>query len=209
MPIDKMMKEINKNPALTGALGGAAGGVLVGALAKNKTARKVLKSGGLMAVGALGWQALQSFRGGNPESAAADQQLGQLAEKDFDLVEAETGNESVQLVIQTMIAAAYADGHFDDSEKQRIWKYALDQELGAEALASLANEINHPKSVYELAAQATCMEQKIEVYAAASMLMEAEDEAGKRFLSELEGALSLPEGLASALQAQTRQAAAA
>lgn len=51
MPIDKIMQTVNANPGLKGALGGAAGGALVSAMLGNKTARKVAKTGGLMALG--------------------------------------------------------------------------------------------------------------------------------------------------------------
>ena len=72
MPIDKLVKGISGNTAVTGALSGAAGGALVSALTGNKSAKKLLKAGGLVAVGGLAWQAYQSYQSSPPPGDVED-----------------------------------------------------------------------------------------------------------------------------------------
>jgi len=197
MPIDKIMQTVNSNPGLKGALGGAAGGALVSAMLGNKTARKVAKTGGLMALGGLAWQAYKSYQDSTPESAP------QLQKEAFDL-DPEVSAEEVDLVVKAMIAAAHADGQLDDTERHRIWDHALKSGFSTSQLEALSQEINHPVGIAQLAVMANGMEQKIEVYTASRLLIAEGHERGDAYLRGLADALGLPRGLVLALNHETR-----
>jgi uncharacterized membrane protein YebE (DUF533 family) len=57
-------KLLSNNSPLTGLLGGAAGGALITAFANKKSARKLLKAGGLVALGGVAWHAYRSYKDG-------------------------------------------------------------------------------------------------------------------------------------------------
>lgn len=71
MPIDKLLSGISSNPALSGALGGAASGALVTAMLDKKSAKTLVKAGGLVAVGGLAWSAYQSYKNGQSTAEPA------------------------------------------------------------------------------------------------------------------------------------------
>ncbi len=201
MPIDKIMKTVNENPGLKGALGGAAGGALVTAMMGNKTARKVAKTGGLMALGGLAWQAYRSYQESNPEAAP------ELSEQSFEL-DAESSANEIDLIVRAMIAAAHADGQLDDEERTKIWDHALKSEFSTSQLEALSQEINHPVGVAQLAVMAQGMEQKLEVYTASKLVIGDEQEGGAVYLRDLAEALALPRGLILALNQETKDQSA-
>ena len=201
MPIDKIMKTVNENPGLKGALGGAAGGALVTAMMGNKTARKVAKTGGLMALGGLAWQAYRSYQESNPEAAP------ELSEQSFEL-DAESSANEIDLIVRAMIAAAHADGQLDDEERTKIWDHALKSEFSTSQLEALSQEINHPLGVAQLAVMTQGMEQKLEVYTASKLVIGDEQESGAVYLRDLAEALALPRGLILALNQETKDQSA-
>lgn len=201
MPIDKIMKTVNENPGLKGALGGAAGGALVTAMMGNKTARKVAKTGGLMALGGLAWQAYRNYQESNPEAAP------ELSEQSFEL-DAESSANEIDLIVRAMIAAAHADGQLDDEERTKIWDHALKSEFSTSQLEALSQEINHPVGVAQLAVMAQGMEQKLEVYTASKLVIGEEQEGGAVYLRDLAEALALPRGLILALNQETKDQSA-
>ena len=67
MAINELLSGMKGNGALNGALGGVAGGALVSAFTNKKSARTLLKTGGLLAVGGVAWQAYSSYRNGQQQ----------------------------------------------------------------------------------------------------------------------------------------------
>lgn len=201
MPIDKIMQTVNANPGLKGAMGGAAGGALVSAMLGNKTARKVAKTGGLMALGGLAWQAYRSYQDSTTQNSP--DQVQELPKEAFDL-NPESASEDIDLVVRAMIAAAHADGQLDDNERHRIWDHALTSGFSTSQLEALSQEINHPVGIAQLAVMANGLEQKIEIYTASRLLINEEHERGAVYLRGLADALGLPRGLVLALNDETR-----
>ena len=201
MALDKFISGLTNNSALTGALSGAAGGALVSAFTNKKSAKKLLKAGGLVAVGGLAYKAYQSYRAG--QSAESSQPLPEIPQTQFEaLVAQDAPAHSTALVLQSMISAAHADNHLTDTEQQQIWQQALSLNLPAADLAALSEQLQHPATVTELAAAADSMELKIEMYTAAAVVIDESCEAGRQHLAEFATALALPPQLASALHAQ-------
>lgn len=219
MPIDKILKTANANPAISGALGGAAGGALVSAFTNKKSARKLLKAGGLVALGGVAWSAYQKYQERGqatgeaiPEAAApaalpateapaalpaTPAPAAEMSEQAFVQQAAEENTAS--LILQAMVSAGYADGHLSESERSQIWQKALEEDLSSAALEDLQSMLAAPQPVEVLAAQADDMKTRIEVYTASRLAIDADCEAGAAHLEQLAAAMQMPPGLIAAL----------
>ncbi len=211
MPLDKILGSVKDNPAITGALSGAAGGALVSAFTRKKTARKLLKAGGLLAVGGVAWKAYQAYQS---NQASAPVQPGQaepleIGQESFDAAVDTTAPDttSAALVVQAMIAAAHADEHLTSSEQTQIWQKAIDAGLPRSDLATLSEQLSQPMPVEYFAATADDMATRIDVYAASLLVIDETCDAGRAHLETLAAQLALPAPLVAALhQAQSEEA---
>jgi uncharacterized membrane protein YebE (DUF533 family) len=217
MPIDALLNSANGKTALTGFLSGAAGGAIAGSLTKSKSAKKILKAGGLMAVGGL---ALKAWQTHSAQKDAASGQVNQtgatpnaatpLAAQPAPQLTAEAAPAATQevdagLILQSMIAAAHADGVLSTDEQTKIWQQAVESGLPAEELALLSNALANPLSVAELAQLTNTMEEKIEAYTAAAVVVDEGCADGQQFLNQLGAQFQLPAGLTNALLTQLRR----
>ncbi len=198
------MNSGNTSAALSGALGGAASGALVSAFTNKKSARKLLKAGGLVALGGAAWHAYQKYQGRDqnadaapvaaelppPETAAMDEQA---------FIETAQEHDTAALILQAMIAAGYADGHLSETERSQIWQKALGEDLPSAALEDLQLMLKSPQPVQALAAQAGDMKTRIEVYTASKLAIDDDCEAGAEHLKQLAAAMDMPPGLVAAL----------
>ncbi|XOV85591.1 MAG: tellurite resistance TerB family protein [bacterium] len=212
MPLDKILGNVTSNPAITGALSGAAGGALITAFTNKKSAKKLLKAGGLVAVGGLAYKAYQSYRGAQhaneaaPAAVSQPQALPELTQQDFAaVVDAEHNAGTTSLIIQAMIAAAHADGHLSDAEQKRIWQEAVELNLPSSELAALTEQLSRPLDPAQLASQAPNMETRIEIYTASAVVIDDTCEAGKLYLANLASQLQLPAPLVEALHLQSSE----
>lgn len=208
MPINALLQSAEGKAAVTGLLSGAAGGAIAGSLIKNKTAKKVLKTGGLMAMGGLALKAWQHYSdkpaeqpAAGPLDTAAIQSPAGVSTP--NLIE-QNNNRDALIMIQFMIAAAHADGVLTGDEQSAIWQQAVAAKLAPEELANLSNALNQPCGVSELAAMTQSMEEKIEGFTAAAAVVDQSCLDGSKFLASLEQALQLPSGLSQALVAQVQ-----
>jgi uncharacterized membrane protein YebE (DUF533 family) len=217
MPLEKIFGSVTGNPAITGALSGAAGGALVTAFTNKKSATKLLKAGGLVAVGGLAYKAYQSYRGSlqqsndgaapAPAQPTQAQALPELTQQDFaTVVDSNHNANTTSLIIQAMIAAAHADGHLSEAEQRRIWQQAVELELPSSDLAALSEQLSNPLDPAHLAALAPNMETRIEIYTASAIVIDDTCEAGKSYLANLALQLQLPAQLVEALHLQSSQA---
>ena len=212
MPIDKFLKSAGANAAFSGALGGVAGGALLSAFANKKSARKLLKTGGLVALGGAAWHAYQTYakRNGDAVAAAGDPGMD-AADRQAALVRDEmslqrSGEEqAARLILQAMIAAGHADGHLSELERTRIWRRAMQAHLSPAALTDLQHMLEAPVNVEQLAAQAGDLHGRIEVYTASLLAIDADCPAGAGHLAALAAALQLPGELVSALHERVQQ----
>ena len=213
MPLDKILGSVTNSPAITGALSGAAGGALVTAFTNKKSAKKLLKAGGVVAVGGLAYKAYQSYRGAQqttegaaPAEALQTQALPELSQQDFaDVVDSNQSAGTTSIIIQAMIAAAHADGHLSETEQRRIWQQAVELELPSSELAALSEQLSKPLQPAQLAALAPNMQTSIEIYTASAIVIDESCEAGKSYLANLASQLQLPAQLVEALHLQSSQ----
>jgi uncharacterized membrane protein YebE (DUF533 family) len=206
---NKLIGSLSKSGFLSGLAGGVAGGALTGALTSKK-GRKVgktaLKVGALAAVSGLAWKAWQSYsqnqqsRSGSPDPATSPSKAG------FDAVISESpDNPRPMLLVRAMIAAAYADGHLDEGERQRIFSQIPELALTTREKAQLFDELQRPVAVEDLARQVTDTETAVEVYAASLLAIDQSQAAARDHLGALARALELPTNLVTALQREGSQ----
>ncbi|MCF5467788.1 tellurite resistance TerB family protein [Pseudomonas syringae] len=187
---------------LSGAGGGALAAGAMGLL-KGKSSRgmggKVLTYGGLAALGVLAYKAYNNWQA---SQGVASQREPQTIDR---LPEAEAEQHS-QAILRALVAAAKADGHVDERERELIEgefsKLSSDQELQH----WLQAELNKPLDPAEVARTATTPEMAAEMYIASVMLVDQEHFMERAYLDELARQLKLEPGLKAELEAQVRDA---
>jgi uncharacterized membrane protein YebE (DUF533 family) len=210
-----------------GALGvGAAAGGLAGSLLGSKKMREmagtVLQVGAVAAIGGLAYKAYQNYRQGRPvvPQAITDLLPGHTrpsvqAAEPHAALEAwipprESSGETATLILQTMIAAAAADGELDKAEFGRIRERLLASGFTGEEQLVLSQLIMRPCSIEQLAASAKTFEQRVEMYTAARLTVGDDTPAEREWLAQLATALRIEPQLKAHLDAiQTKQPAAA
>ena len=188
---------------LSGAGGGALAAGAMGLLMGNKTARKVggtaLTYGGLAALGVLAYKAYGNWQANQGTAPHSEPQT-------IDRLPAPQVEEHSQAILRALVAAAKADGHVDDRERQLIegefTKLTNDQELRH----WLQAELNKPLDPAEVARAANTPEMAAEMYIASVMLVDEEHFMERAYLDELARQLRLDPALKVELEAQVRQA---
>lgn len=192
--------------------GAAAGGImalLMGSKSTRKIAKKIMTFGGTAVVGGLAYKACDNWQN--------NKALGQtrpITDEDIEFAADSTPfratadsigvyDRPLKLVlIETMIAASKADGQIDSDENRRLFE-AIEQlnfdtlEKG-QVFDAMAREI----TVEELAHSISLEEHKAEVYLAAYMAINLDNQHERTFLNNLALALSLPKGFPAYLEQQ-------
>lgn len=194
----------NLGSLLSGAGGGTLAAGAMGLLLGNKKARnfggKALAYGGLAALGVIAYKAYgnwQAQQGGVTKTEP--QTLDRVPPAQVEL--------HSQAILKALVAAAKADGHVDERERQLIegefTKLDNDQELQR----WLHAELNKPLDPADVARAASTPEIAAEMYIASVMLVDEENFMEKSYLDELARQLKLEPGLKMELENQVRQAA--
>lgn len=180
--------------------GGAAAAGLLGLLMGNKGGRgglsgNLAKFGSLATLGTLAYKAYQSWQTQDGQSTTAGniQPTHQRS--------ATQQEQSAEIILLTMIAAANADGRIDPQERDAILN-----EIGHddhEAKAWLEQQLSHPLSAKDIAARIGADHAlAAESYLAARIVCGDLDRKEIIFLYELSDALQLDEQLVDRLEAQ-------
>ena len=197
------------NPALTGALSGAGGGLLAGMLLGNQKTRKITgKVASLGGAAALGGLALNAYRNWQTNKSTATgvtqqniPQQPQPVTLEFDnLTEAKQEDHS-RAMLTAIIAAAKADGHFDERERQIIQEQTASMD-DPEAKTWIQQEINKPLDVNQIAALATSPELAAEIYLASLIVIAEQNESEKIYLNSLAEKLGLEPQLRMEIEQQ-------
>lgn len=212
-----------------GMAGGAVSSALMSKKGR-KVGKSALKLGALAAVGGVAWKAYQSYSQKNAQNQAQQsaqtmtaqakpvaqsqyipsqptQQLtyspDTLSKRQFEQGVAEQNNDSGHmLLMRAMIAAANADGHIDESERQRIYDQVEHLELTTQDKASLFDELRKPLSLEQLVATVPNSEMAVEVYAASVLAIDEQQPAAQEYLNELAFAMMIPRELVAAVHEQ-------
>ncbi|WP_426237837.1 tellurite resistance TerB family protein [Pseudomonas sp. TWP3-2] len=192
---------------LGGLLSGAGGGALaagaMGLLLGNKKVRKVGGKvaiyGGLAALGVIAYKAYGNW---NAQQGKTPQSEPQTLDR---LPPAQVEQHS-QAILKALVAAAKADGHIDDRERQLIEGEFTKLDNDAELKNWLHAELNKPLDPTDVARAASTPEMAAEMYVASVMLVDEENFMEKSYLDELARQLKLEPGLKAELEKQVRQA---
>lgn len=234
--LQKMLGGLSKSGFMSGMAGGAVSGVITNlAMGKKskKMGKGALKVGALAAVGGLAWKAFQSYNQQKSSGSQAQQtaepsyyytpqrqtsgeqhtysrpeprtfDYERVSENRFDeIIEEDNGQ---MLLMQAMIAAAYADGHIDNDEQQRIFNQVEEMDLSTAEKASLFDELRRPKSMQQIVAKVPDAETGVEVYAASLLAIDERLSVSQQYLDNLANHLCIPRELRSAIHNQAQQA---
>lgn len=177
--LDGLKKGAIASAVLVGLLGTKGGRSLTGT---------AIKLGGLAALGAAAYSGYQNWQGNNEPYGV-------------DVVGPD--NTGAELIIQTMVAAANADGNVDDDEQNAIKHEILQMHLPEDLADRLEKIIDKPLSAKGLGKQAASESLAGEMYLAARLLIDEHSSlAEKMFLEDLTVALGLSHELCAELDKQ-------
>ncbi|KAA1182184.1 tellurite resistance TerB family protein [Rhizobium tropici] len=204
---DRATQAINlarDNPMATSAIAG----VLLGTKTGRQVAGNALALGGLAAIAGLGYQAYKNYRDGNqpqPTSQSTQQAEPQFlpppSDSGFSTAPAVASNDFTLSLVRAMIAAARADGHIDDVERQRILGKVQEAGVGSEAEAFFQRELANPVDLDAIVASAKTEEQRVQVYTASRLAIEPDSRAERGYLDLLAGRLGLADALVDHIEA--------
>ncbi|HSC67065.1 MAG TPA: tellurite resistance TerB family protein [Cellvibrio sp.] len=181
------------------ALAGGAIGLLLGSKQGRKMGGQVLTYGGLAALGALAYKAYGNWQ--------AQQQTGTGASpQTIDRVPPAQAEQHSRAILIALIAAAKADGHVDDRERQlidgEINKLTQDPEL----VGWIDLELKKPLDPTAIAKVATSKEIAAEMYLASILVVDEENFMERAYLQELAKQLQLEPELQTELSTQAKKA---
>ncbi|MEM6712471.1 MAG: tellurite resistance TerB family protein [Pseudomonadota bacterium] len=216
--IDSLLS--GKGGLATGVIAGGLAGLLLGGKKPKKLAKGALKYGGAAVIGGLAFKAWKDYQAGrapgattpaNPPSmggggSSSDGMGTPLPIEDasgtgFMPDDAQEQADLSQALIAAMIAAAKADGHVTDDERQRISSALEKLDIEGDQRAFIAEELAKPLDVGAVAAAAKTEEQRVEVYAASLIAVDPNGAAEKGYLAMLAARLGLDPRLVEHLHA--------
>ena len=189
---------------LSGAGGGVMAGSVLGLLLGSKKGRKfggqALTYGGLAALGVLAYKAYGNWQANQGTAPQTEPQT-------IDRVPAPQVEQHSQAILKALVAAAKADGHIDERERQLI-DGEVSKLSGDPGLQHwLQAELNKPLDPAEVARAASTPEIAAEMYIASVILVDEEHFMERAYLNELAKQLNLDPGLKAELEAQVKNAA--
>jgi uncharacterized membrane protein YebE (DUF533 family) len=107
-----------------------------------------------------------------------------------------------------MIAAARADGHIDDAEREAILGKVKLAGLGADAEAFLAAELSNPVDLDAIVGAAVTESQKVELFTASRIAIDPDTRAERGYLDLLAGRLGLADALVDHIETTVASAKA-
>lgn len=191
---------------LTGMGGGALAAGTIGVLMGNKKARKIggsaLKYGGLAALGVVAYKAFNTWQQNNASAAQLPQP------RTVDRVPALEAEFHGKAVLRAIIAAAKADGHVDDRERQLIDQSIAQLTDDRELQFWVDQELRKPMDPAEVATSATTPEIAAEMYLASLLMVDEENFMERAYLDELARQMKLDPSFKMELERQAKQAQA-
>jgi uncharacterized membrane protein YebE (DUF533 family) len=94
-----------------------------------------------------------------------------------------------------MIAAAKADGHFDDQEQARFSEQIQKMKLDDDTRGMLKAELDKPLDAADVAKGTDSLAAASEIYLASLMVIDVDNDSERAYMQELAGRLNLSEEL--------------
>ena len=185
-----------------GALAGGALSLLLGTKKGRHLGGKALGVGSVAALGTLAYKTYRDWQGSNQGAGNAGVDG---VEQERELLPGSEEQQSM-LLLQAMIAAAKADGHVDDAEKNRIQEVVKSMGATEQVNRFVQQELDKPLDPAEVAGSVSRPEQAAEVYLASLLVVDEQNYMEKAYLQELAKQLQLDRGLVADLEAQVLSA---
>jgi uncharacterized membrane protein YebE (DUF533 family) len=205
---EAMVSGLGKGAAIGGLLA-----LLVGTKGGRQVSGKVIKYGSIAAVATAAYKAYQSWAGQSASAGSIEpsQGRGELSQgtgepgkgKGQSMNEIQDSSAQQQralLLVRAMIAAANADGHIDDQEKQTIQGKLAELQISPESIAKLQSELASPLTPEQLGSMVDSQAAASEVYLLTSLVIDEQSDVERRYLDRLATALRLPTTLTSRLE---------
>ena len=200
---DRMLGKILGGSGATpgrSAMGGAAIGGILMTLLTTRGGRRVggaaVKYGGLAALGALAYQAVQQASRKSHDAWSADAELSPPPA--LTTAAQATRQSRASTLVRAMIAAVHADGEMDTSETKRLFDAFQKIELDAEEKGHLVGLMSKPPRLEEIVREAKANDCTAEAYGASLFAIDLDHPAEHEYLKRLAAALGLtPEVVAS------------
>jgi uncharacterized membrane protein YebE (DUF533 family) len=196
----QIQQMVAQNQGAAGALLGGVGGLLLGTKTGRSIAVDAAKLGGLVLVGGLAYKAYQNYREGKPLIQMGEPVQPAPAQSSFN-AEAGDSQQNAVLMLRAMIAAAASDGLIDETERKSILGNVQALGVDKETLDFLENECRNPADAATLAAAASGPEQAAQLYTAARLAIDVDNEDERQFMADLAGKLHLDAALVAQLEA--------
>ena len=188
---------------LSGAGGGALAAGAMGLLLGNKSARKIggkaITYGGLAALGVLAYKAYGNWQANQGSAPKTEPQT-------IDRLPPPQVEQHSQAILKALIAAAKADGHIDDRERQLIEGEFSKFNNDPGTQQWLQAELSKPLDPAEVARAASTPEMAAEMYIASVMLVDEDSFMERSYLDELARQLKLDPALKVELEKQVHTA---
>jgi uncharacterized membrane protein YebE (DUF533 family) len=190
------------NPSLAQAAIIGAAGLLLSSRDGRRISGNLASLGGLALIGGLAYKAFQNYQagkpvlgaeGGAPQALASGGPAAQPSSSSFD--PETTSEDDAMLYVRAMVAAASADGHISEPERQRIINGLEQAGIDPEAGRWLEREFASPATIDELSDPVRTPEKAAQVYAAARIAIEPDTMQEREFLRRLAEALDLDPAL--------------
>jgi uncharacterized membrane protein YebE (DUF533 family) len=194
---DDMMAQLKdlvaKHQMGAGVAAGGLGAAVLGTRAGRSLAGSAVKVGALALIGGLAYKAFENYSQGRPLiSAGPAAVVDRPAPAGTGFEPQAITNDSALLYIRAMIAAAAADGRIDENEQKKIMGGLQQVGVGDKAAHDfLVNEINNPASIDDLAAACKSDEEAVQVFTAARIAVDLDNQAENDFLVALANKLGL------------------
>lgn len=184
-----------------GALATGALSLLLGSKKSRKMGGKVLTYGGLAALGVLAYKAYGNWQQQNSGDGNATLPEPQTV----DRLPAKQVEEHSFAILRALVAAAKADGHIDNKERElidvEISKLTNDSSLQQ----WFDKELNSPLDPADVARSATTPEMAAEMYLASVLIVDEQNYMERTYLEELARQLGLDPSLKKELEDQVKQ----
>jgi uncharacterized membrane protein YebE (DUF533 family) len=189
-----------------GALAGGLLGMLVGGKKVKKLASGAVGYGGAAVLGAIAYQAWQSYRAsqaGMGQNTTMDPAQALAATAPALLPHAQPatdGGPFALVLVRGMIAAAKADGHVDADEQRRLFTEVERMTLDAEGKALVFDALSQAVDIQGLVSQVATPEQAAELYLASRLAIDPDHPAERAWLDALAARLNLPAEVRTTLE---------
>jgi len=175
-------------------------GVLMGSKKARKIGGSALKYGGLAALGVVAYKAFNTWQQNNSSAPQIPQP------RTVDRIPASEVEVHGKAVLRAIIAAAKADGHIDDRERQLIDQSIAQLTDDRELQFWVDQELRKPMDPAEIATSATTPEIAAEMYLASLLMVDEENFMERAYLDELARQLKLDPSFKMELERQAKQA---